>query len=492
MANTKTSDPGVVSKEALAYLKNKNLKPTFSYEDIWKEQHNKAFTVAKCMDLDLLADIKESLEEVIEKGITYKEWSKDITEKMVNKGWWGKKEMLDPKTGEIIEAQLGSSKRLKTIFQVNTRQAYQNGVWERGFNSVTHPYILYRIGPSLRHRKEHLAWDGLLLPKEHEFWKTHYPSNGYNCKCRTRFVSKSRKEKYEKEGIPDLTSTENGYPTKTIKIKTNPPREQYVTYKNKRTGETYRGIKGIDPGFEYNQGSSNQNQNKIKDLYIEKSKNFDSKILGDTEPTKESLKTPVDNGIGKIPKRYKEAAKTALNAIKKVHGDGNLPQIDIKSSSARGFAGAYSYYPALDKADCIKMSSWGQHPEFTLIHEIGHFLDHQAIGNSKGHSSANRDFEPLNKMIDKLKETEAVQSIKASRTLSNSYYLDPSELTARSYAQYITTKTKDPILLEQLHNVQTKNSDYKYSQWTEEEFKPIIKLWDNILEEMKWLKKKES
>ena len=61
---------------------------------------------------------------------------------------------------------------------------------------------MYRVGPSKVHRPEHLAFDGLILDKNDKFWLSHNPPNGWGCKCYTVAVSKARKERYEKEGIP--------------------------------------------------------------------------------------------------------------------------------------------------------------------------------------------------------------------------------------------------------------------------------------------------
>lgn len=246
-----------IPQEAIAYLENKSIQPSFHYQDVWLQEHSQAFTIAKMMDADLLSDIRDSITEAMKQGQTYKQWSNQVTEVLQKNGWWGKKALADTKTGGKVEAQLGSPRRLKTIFDVNTGQAYQRGVWERGYQSDAHPYILYRVGPSKEHRPQHLAWDGLVLLKDDPFWKTHNPRNGWGCKCKSRFVSRTKFRQLQKNGLPDMTSMVDGKPTKTITIKTERPELKRMTYLNKRTGETHEGYEGIDPGFEHNPGIEN-------------------------------------------------------------------------------------------------------------------------------------------------------------------------------------------------------------------------------------------
>ena len=263
--------PPPIPAAAIAYLTAKGIRPGFHYMDVWLGEHSRNFTIAKMMDIDLLTDVRESIAKAKKDGITYRDWSKSITKLMQEKGWWGKQKMRDPQTGETVTAQLGSPRRLKTIFDVNTRQAYQAGVWERGSRSQGHPYILYRIGASREHRPEHLAWDGLVLPKDHPFWQTHNPQNGYGCKCSTRFVSAAKLRRLERDGIADMTSLKNGRPIRRIPIKTQHPKLETTTYVNKRTGKTHQGYKGIDPGFEHNPGVSDSTER----LYREKLKAFE-------------------------------------------------------------------------------------------------------------------------------------------------------------------------------------------------------------------------
>jgi hypothetical protein len=245
----------IVPREALAYLKNKNLKAGFSYKDVWNEEHATAFTVAKAMQLDVLSDLHTAVVDAMEKGQSFESFKKNITPLLQQKGWWGKKEMTDPLTGKTVNAQLGSDRRLKTIYRVNMRSAYQKGQYDRTMASDIHPYLMYRIGPSVNHREDHQSWDGLILPKDDPFWDSHFPPNGWGCKCYTRAVTEVRKKQYEENGIPTaprLDGTGGG----NVPAKTQAPPVKYKTYFNERKGTVEQVPEGVDPAFNWNQGKA--------------------------------------------------------------------------------------------------------------------------------------------------------------------------------------------------------------------------------------------
>jgi hypothetical protein len=201
----------------------------------------------------VLSDLHTAVVEAMEQGQSFETFKKNLTPILQQKGWWGKKEMTDPLTGETVNAQLGSDRRLKTIYRVNMRSAYQRGQYERTMASDLHPYLMYRIGPSVHHRQEHLSWDGLILPKDDPWWDSHFPPNGWGCKCYTRAVSEARLKRYQAQGIPTaprLDGTGGG----TIPAKTKAPPVTYKTYFNERKGTVEQVPEGVDPAFNWHVG----------------------------------------------------------------------------------------------------------------------------------------------------------------------------------------------------------------------------------------------
>ncbi len=104
-------------------------------------------------------------------------------------GWWGVQDRENPKTGEVERVELGTPRRLKTIYVTNARVARAVGQWERIQRTKdSRPWLIYELGPSERHRPEHEAWAGKVLKVDDPAWGTMFPPNG-GCQCRVRQIS---------------------------------------------------------------------------------------------------------------------------------------------------------------------------------------------------------------------------------------------------------------------------------------------------------------
>ena len=174
------SFPGPEPEEALRYFREKGLKPAFEFRDVGPEEHAHAFTVAKAMELDLLADVKAEVSRYLADGRTLEQFRRDIEPLLRKRGWWDRKKVVDQRTGKEREVQLGSPWRLRVIYRSNLRAARAAGQWERIQRTrKTHPYLRYALGSSREHREEHVAWAGTLLPVEDDWWHDHFPPNGW-------------------------------------------------------------------------------------------------------------------------------------------------------------------------------------------------------------------------------------------------------------------------------------------------------------------------
>ena len=207
-----------------------SLRQTNRWTDMMHDEHSAEFTVARSLGYDINGDIFDALTRVRAEGGTLADFSKQITPVLKAKGWWGTVEEED---GEIV--QLGSHRRLATIFNVNMRVSYAAGRWEQIQRTKADlPYLMYSAVLDRRTRPAHRAWHGTILHVDHPWWLTHYPPSGWNCRC----------------GVIQLTEAK----ARRRGITSVPPSGPATRFFNRSTGETIEVPHGIDPGWGYNVG----------------------------------------------------------------------------------------------------------------------------------------------------------------------------------------------------------------------------------------------
>lgn len=191
-------DFNLVPKDALEYLRNKGYKLSFDYNELIKQAHNKSFTVAKITRLDLLHDMFKALDKAMVEGQHFKDFKKEIKPILQKKGWWGQKDIVNPKTGEVKTVNIGSS-RLRNIYNTNMRVAYAQSRYRQQMLLPISTYLQY-ISALLEHtRVEHSTLHNTILPRTDIFWSTNYPPNGWGCVCKTRAISEKQAKKL---GLP--------------------------------------------------------------------------------------------------------------------------------------------------------------------------------------------------------------------------------------------------------------------------------------------------
>ena len=174
--------------KVIEYLRQKRPEVHFDYDEIMHGAHHRAFTVAKITQLDLLSDVQESLAYAAKNGLGFEEWKKSLLPTLAKKGWLGNVDAKDPKTGEIKQIYVGS-RRLKNIYNTNMRVAYAVGAYEEAMSSDAE-FLRYTAVLDSKTRASHRALHGVILPKDHPFWDTHYPPNAWNCRCKARAYTK--------------------------------------------------------------------------------------------------------------------------------------------------------------------------------------------------------------------------------------------------------------------------------------------------------------
>ncbi|WP_289346178.1 phage head morphogenesis protein [Acinetobacter baumannii] len=184
-------------EDAISYLEKKGFKIGWDWHETLDNAHSKAFTVAKIARMDLLQDIRQSLITAMQKGQTLEQWKANITPTLQEKGWWGKKTVINPE-GREQEVQLGSPRRLRTIYDTNMQSAFAAGRYKAMLaGAETRPYWEWRHITIRNPRKQHLALDGQIFRYDDPFWSVAYPPVEWGCKCRV--IARSAREVEGKE-----------------------------------------------------------------------------------------------------------------------------------------------------------------------------------------------------------------------------------------------------------------------------------------------------
>lgn len=244
-----------VPAEVTGYFDGKVSTPAFSWADVWAEEHAYKFTVAKAVELDVLNAFRSTISTAISEGQGFESWKPQIEKELTRLGWWGPRMVTDP-TGIQPDRMVNfaSDRRLKTTFWANMNSARAAGQWERAQRSKrVLPYVLYVRTTSSDPRVEHLQWVGLILPIDDPFWTTHWPPNGWQCKCQVRMISARERDRIlGTERVIGQDSDGND-----IKIRYTdqvPDLGPDLQYRNRRTGEISTVPPGIDPGWQTNPG----------------------------------------------------------------------------------------------------------------------------------------------------------------------------------------------------------------------------------------------
>ena len=154
--------------EQVAFFRQKlgNLVPTARWDDLWKSQHDHGFMVAGAVKANLLADFAQAVTACVAQGKSL-EWFRANFDSIVEKHGWAYKGPRDWRT--------------RVIYQTNMLTSYAAG---RLAQLREFPLWIYRHSDLVVHpRLHHVVLDGLMLPSDHPFWRTHYPPNGWGCCC---------------------------------------------------------------------------------------------------------------------------------------------------------------------------------------------------------------------------------------------------------------------------------------------------------------------
>jgi len=216
--------------EAIAFLRDKIDLPTETWSDIWQGMHARAFVIAGAQNKQLLSDFHDAVNRAIEDGTTLEQFRQDFDKIIETHGWSYK----------------GSRGwRSRVIFNTNLRNAYAAGKWAQIQRvKAQRPYLRYvHADPELKQkysRPEHAKWHDVVLPVDHNWWRSHFSPNGWGCRCQVQSLNERDLKRY------GLKISKRAPPSPLVDHTIQTPSGPVIV----------QAPKGIAPGFAYNVGEA--------------------------------------------------------------------------------------------------------------------------------------------------------------------------------------------------------------------------------------------
>ena len=214
--------------QQIAFFRDKVNLPSQDWTQLWQQGHDHAFVVAGAQRDELVADLRAAVDKAISEGTTIATFRKDFADIVARHGW---------------AYNGGFNWRSRVIYDTNIRTSYAAGRYAQ-LQAVKddRPYWRYVHAEGEQDpRLQHLAWNGLILHADSPWWHTHYPPNGWGCRCTVEALSESDLQRLGKSG-PDQAPA-MGW--RTVKVGTRGAHPR-----------TVRVPDGIDPGFAYAPGAT--------------------------------------------------------------------------------------------------------------------------------------------------------------------------------------------------------------------------------------------
>lgn len=182
--------------EAIAAMDAREIVlPAKYYGELQGIQRQLAFSIAGVASLDQLQAVLNSLTAKLAQGQSFEQWQ-----------------------NSVAVQDLGLPKhRLDNIYRTNIQNAYNRGHWEQfKQNEQYQPYLMYDAINDSRTRPSHRALDGIIRRIDDPFWDTHYPANGYRCRCSVVSLSESQAQARSKgdNGLNKKIDLDNMKPDK--------------------------------------------------------------------------------------------------------------------------------------------------------------------------------------------------------------------------------------------------------------------------------------
>lgn len=500
--------------EAVEFLRGKAALASRAFGELLPELRARAFTVAGIEHHDTLQRIRDLVAEVPAGA----DW--DATKRQIvaeASPFFAGRTKRDEDGNEVslsaAEQAAYAERRAELLLRLHGFQAYSAASYRTmDAQRDTFPFWKYQSMGDHKVRDTHAALDGKILPANSDFWRNHFPPWEWGCRCQVVPMLEDE--------VDEIRAEQSGRPLEQRDViegaalaRVEGPERQLVLGPNQIFDLRTQRERGQGDGYEFRPGDLRIPLETLRARY-------DDGVWGAFEAWARREGIPETGATvwewlggaplaptGKLAEKItatraarvspvsaaltpqggpalKRIVTTTLAAIDQVHDDGKLPSIPVDAKPGARALGEYRHLRT-GAAHSIGLRLKGAWPRLTAAHEIGHFIDHQALGSQAGRFAS--DAGELAPLMDAIGKSDAIATIRAGGLPFDrkAYFLQRHEMFARAYAQWIAARSADPALVADLDVVRSGFEAWR--QWTDDDFAPIAQELDSLFASKGWI-----
>lgn len=511
--------------EAVKWIQDKPPVSKAVFNAMLPELRARAFLVTGIEDANVAAEIRD----IIAKLPAGESWEKTKKELVAKLGPW---------LSSDDDAQKAAKARAELLLRTHGFQAYQVAQHKvmREQQDVF-PYWQYLTLDDEKVRPGHSALNFKVLPADAPFWHDHSPPWQWGCRC--------RKVPLMQSDVIDIMTEDAKLPPEQHRVLSPAGRKLAEQGRIYNKGGQQLDIKsdrqkGKTDGFVFDPDALTMPLSALKSRYdmvtwgefeqgMKAAKLDDGRTVwgwlnGDVakvppgpkpapkpvpapkpeakpeavppevtkpgEATTEADGTPLAGKLNAVKLTKKEQNRVAgvLAAIDGVHGDGPLTVIPVTHKPGRGNLGVFRHWPGGAAVDIGYRKGKGAHlhPELTLAHEIGHWLDHSGAPGDYVLTSTVPGG-AFAEVLAAAKKSDAYASLLAMPAgKARNYYMKPVEVFARAYSQFIAEEAGHAAMLQQIADIRA--DVWPGRQWDEADFAPVRDEMRKAFVKLGWMK----
>ena len=174
--------------DALRYARERNIILADEFYSLDLNTRQYAGTVSRLAAVEQIKTVLDLVNKSLEDGSTFQDFKKQVEAKGI----------------ELSEHHLAN------VYRTNMQNAYAHGRWQQQqSNKESRSYLKYTAINDSRTRPTHLALDAVIRHIDDPFWQTHYPPNGYQCRCSVLAIT-------EKQALRSGITADDQLPTNVV------------------------------------------------------------------------------------------------------------------------------------------------------------------------------------------------------------------------------------------------------------------------------------